>query len=455
MLGRLSPGCEGTKGVFPRCNFACTPCYHSSTANKVRVDGMHTVTEVARQMQTLQKNRGDSAHCQLIGGEVSLLTPEDHAAALEVMRFFGRIPMSFTHGDFDYDYLQRLALDQRGRSRFQRLDFAVHFDIGMRGRRDAPLAATEKELNPFRRRFVQMFRRLRKEHGVHFYLAHNMTVQETNLPHLAEAVQEMRGMGFRLLSFQPAAQQGNERRWVKNLRSIADDHGQIVWEQIESGMGTRLPYKLFQMGDERCNRMCVCAVLGVGKKDGHLKAFPLFDDQCEADIRTRDILMNEFGNIALKPHLLYLKVFRTLVTKPWLIIPGLALGFRIINRAGGMFNILRRGFHILTIVMHRFMDADDVQKAWDLMEQGVESDDTCVTEAGPRIRETMERLGACSYAMAHPEEGRLVPACVQHSVYDPQENDELANALPLKQPARSAREADLTFLEQPQCGCGQ
>lgn len=25
MLGRLSPGCEGTNGVFPKCNFGCKP----------------------------------------------------------------------------------------------------------------------------------------------------------------------------------------------------------------------------------------------------------------------------------------------------------------------------------------------------------------------------------------------------------------------------------------------
>ena len=35
------------------------------------------------------------------------------------------------------------------------------------------------------------------------------------------------------------------------------------------------------------------------------------------------------------------------------------------------------------------------------------------------IRATQERLQACSYAMAHPEDGTLVPACAQHAVLDP------------------------------------
>ena len=33
--------------------------------------------------------------------------------------------------------------------------------------------------------------------------------------------------------------------------------------------------------------------------------------------------------------------------------------------------------------------------------------------------------------MAHPDEDRVVPACVQHSVLDPQENARLIRLLPL------------------------
>ena len=109
-LGRAGIGCEGTHGVFPRCNFSCSPCYHSHEANHVRVDGPHTLAEVEAQMALLPANRAPHAHAQLIGGEVSLLDPDDHAQALLIMRRYGREPMSFTHGDFDYDYLKRIAL---------------------------------------------------------------------------------------------------------------------------------------------------------------------------------------------------------------------------------------------------------------------------------------------------------------------------------------------------------
>jgi hypothetical protein len=74
--------------------------------------------------------------------------------------------------------------------------------------------------------------------------------------------------------------------------------------------------------------------------------------------------------------------------------------------------------------MHRFMHAADVAPAWELLERGQMSSD-------PRILETQERLLACSYAMAHPETGELVPACVQHGVLDSDENADLATMLPL------------------------
>ena len=102
MLGKRMTGCEGTHGVFPRCNLACTPCYHAREANRVRTDGDHTEREVDRQMALLRATRGPGQHAQLIGGEVTLLAPDDHAAALQAMIRHGRKPMSMSHGDFDY-----------------------------------------------------------------------------------------------------------------------------------------------------------------------------------------------------------------------------------------------------------------------------------------------------------------------------------------------------------------
>jgi hypothetical protein len=124
LLGRRIAGCEGTHGVFPACDFACKPCYHSVDANRVPIDGAHTTAVVEAQMAYFRAHRGPVQHAQLIGGEVSLLSPEDHAATIEVMRSHGRMPMSFTHGDFDYEYLQRLAVRPDGSRRFDVVSFA-------------------------------------------------------------------------------------------------------------------------------------------------------------------------------------------------------------------------------------------------------------------------------------------------------------------------------------------
>ena len=92
-LGRRTVGCEGTHGVFPRCDLACTPCYHSRDANRVRVDGAHTAREIDAQMALMRRERGPGQNAQLIGGEVTLLSPDEHAEALLVMRGHGRKPI--------------------------------------------------------------------------------------------------------------------------------------------------------------------------------------------------------------------------------------------------------------------------------------------------------------------------------------------------------------------------
>lgn len=58
------------------------------------------------------------------------------------------------------------------------------------------------------------------------------------------------------------------------------------------------------------------------------------------------------------------------------------------------------------------------------------------TSEEPRIRETQERLAACVYGMAHPDQGEIVPACVRHSELDPDEARALAELLPLRRRLR-------------------
>lgn len=419
LLGRRTLGCEGTHGVFPRCNLACTPCYHAREANRVRTDGSHTISEIDRQMGYLRAVRGAGQHAQLIGGEVSLLPPDDHAAALQTMQRHGRKPMSMTHGDFDYEYLERLAIGPDGRRRFALLRFAGHFDSLMLGRRGIPRPQHEADLHPYRRRFVEQFERLRRERGVRYDLAHNMTVTPRNLDQVAEVVRACLSMGFGMLSFQPAAYVGNPKRWREDFHAVSID---AVWAQIEHGVGSRLPWRALQMGDERCNRYA-CGILAGGRWT------PLLDDSDPRDLRARNAFLEAVGGMDFeRPRVaLALAIARLLASHPRIIPLGLQWVARVARRAG-LITLLTGRPRVMSFVVHAFMDAKVVRPAWEAMERGE-------IAADPKARAAQERLAACSYAMAHPEQNRLVPACVQHSILDPKENARLARLLPLDRPA--------------------
>lgn len=421
LLGRCAVGCEGTHGVFPKCNLTCSPCYHSADANKVRIDGDHTVVNVERQMGYLRGIRGPRAHAQLIGGEVSLLPAKDHAAALLAMRAAGREPMSMTHGDFDYDYLLDVVLDEQGRPRFEKVSFAAHFDSLMRGRRGAVRPRSEAELNPFREQFARMFVDLKREHGVNRYLAHNMTVTPSNVDEVEQVTRDVLEMPYDMMSFQPAAFIGDDRRWREDFGEVTID---AVWERIEKGAGQKIPWQATQFGDPRCNRSTV----GV-RVDGTFA--PLLDPADPKDLAARDRFLEHFGGMIfgdVPTGILTLKVIRAVAAHPADIPPLVGLVRRVIRRAGGLGRVIRSArkgkVSFKTFVVHNFMDSAQVSPAWDMMQRGVVADD-------PLLLETQERLGSCMYAMAHPDDGRLVPACVQHGVLDAVENVELRRVLPV------------------------
>jgi MoaA/NifB/PqqE/SkfB family radical SAM enzyme len=416
ILGQASIGCEGTHGVFPKCDFACKPCYHSADANKVRIDGPHTLREVRAQMAFLRSARGPATYAQLIGGEVTLLAPDDHAAALHAMRAEGRIPMSFSHGDFDDDYLHRVVLGPDGTPRHRSISWAVHIDSTMKGRTGVPKPASERDLDGVRHEAIARFERLKADHGIRSYVAHNMTVTPSNLGEVAETIRRCGRLGFKMFSFQPAAYVGNESRWEDGFREVTDD---AVWDAISAGAGRPLPYRVLQFGDLRCNRIAWGAFVG----DTYV---PILTDDDPLDAEARDIFFTTFrGNRMNVPSWLRaVKFVRAIVSNPRVVPAAVSWARRFVRRAGGL-RSLRRGIVPVTFVMHSFIDTRDVAPAWDLLKQGEVSEE-------PQIRAAQERLQACTYTMGHPETGELVPACVQHSVLDPHENRQLVELLPMR-----------------------
>jgi len=291
----------------------------------------------------------------------------------------------------------------------------------MRGRRGIVRPKNEKELNDFRFAFAQMFVKLKKEYGIDSYIAHNMTVTPTNLDQVTEVARDVLAMPYSMLSFQPAAYVGDERRWDDHFEEVTIDS---VWSRVEEGVGVQLPWQAIQFGDPRCNRSTVVMIV-----DGAIS--PLLDPKDPRDLLVRDLFLNHFGGVIFggQPALiLAAKIIRVLGNHPKDLYPVLAFGSRLLKRAGGLITVAnaarKQKLQFKTFVVHNFMDASVVKPAWEMMEQGV-------TATDPNIKEVQERLAACSYAMSHPETGRLVPACVQHSVLDPVENIELRRLLPL------------------------
>jgi len=289
------------------------------------------------------------------------------------MRAHGREPMSFTHGDVDYAYLVRLVTGPDGRRRFRRVSFGAHFDSLMFGRRGIERPADEVSLNPYRHQFAQMSARLRREHKVRSFLAHNMTVTPANLGQIAAVVRDCRDMGYDMFWFQPAAFVGDDRRWHEDYRDISGDQ---VWAQIEAGVGARLDYHVFEHGDVRCNRVAYGFWCGD-------RWYPWLDCADPRDLAVRDSFFRYFGPVSFTGTPVPLLVWRVaLISMRHAQILVLALRWlaRTVRRAGPL-GLLRHRVWPVSYVMHSFMDAADVAPAWEAMLRGWASDD-------PRIRAT-------------------------------------------------------------------
>jgi hypothetical protein len=246
-----------------------------------------------------------------------------------------------------------------------------------------------------------------------------MTVTPANLGQVAATVASTVPLGFDMLSFQPAAFVGDDRRWSGDFREVTPD---AVWAELEAGMGTPLPWRALQMGDPRCNRTAA----------GWLVAgrfVPVLVEDDPRDLAARDAFFTRLGGLQLQgtpARVLVPRLVRAVAPNLALLPAALGWARRAVARSGGVRTLVRerRTVRHLVFVMHSFMDAAEVAPAWELMERGVTAQD-------PAVRAVQERLASCVYAMAHPEQGRTVPACVQHAVLDPEENRALRVLLPL------------------------
>lgn len=417
LLGRFTTGCKSTQGVFLRCNYVCEPCYLAENSNKVRIEPDYILEEIEKQVKFLsEENFGARTHCQLIGGEVTLLGPELHAKILRLMMSYNMVPMSFTHGDFDYEYLRDLV--KFGEGKIDYLSFNVHIDSTMRGRRGCRKPKSEKELKIYRQRFCDLFRRLKKETNVNYYLSFTMTVVNSNVEDIPEVIRECLDMDFNFVSFMTAAYLGNKNSWKDKFEELKKDDGQYVKSKTEEGYGRKLPWSMMMPPDPACGS----GVLGIAVAN---KFHPFFEENSVVDKWARDSILRIFsagfagfagteGNIILG----VISMFRMIFSKhafnffsllPWVIFFGLRCG---------LINLMTKKARPFNTVIHNFQNEEHIIKAYECMRN-------LETSADPVIKKTQERLKVCFYKAPHPDTNEFVPNCVQHAIFDRKINERL------------------------------
>ena len=78
-----------------RCDFGCTSCYLTPSANKTPALPFE---EVARQLDTLRAALGPAGKVQITAGEVTLLPVEALGRIVDHARAIGLDPMVMSHG---------------------------------------------------------------------------------------------------------------------------------------------------------------------------------------------------------------------------------------------------------------------------------------------------------------------------------------------------------------------
>jgi len=95
LSGRWHIACGATHSVMERCDFACTSCYLSRSANATPPLG---AAEVYRQLDQLRAYLGPWGKAQITSGEVTLLPLETLGGYFRYAHQIGLDPILMTHG---------------------------------------------------------------------------------------------------------------------------------------------------------------------------------------------------------------------------------------------------------------------------------------------------------------------------------------------------------------------
>lgn len=381
-MGRYVVGCGATHGVHERCNFGCTACYLSTTANQ---QPPLPFAAVESQLRALRAYLGSGGNVQITSGEVTLLPAGDLVRILRAARELDLSPMVMTHGDVilhDQAYLDQLVVEGGLRK------ISIHVDLTQRGRIGLRMPRSEDQCNEVRDRFARLFRDCRERTGVKLKAAMTLTVNRRNLEQLPAVIAWFLDHldSFRITSFQPQAQTGRTR----------GDDGvgmEEVWQCLERSLGFSLNPHPFQFGHRACNRTAFLLSLRTSERRVLLQAVRADNPR---DQRIVAQALCDFGGLVLSerpPLEITLKVVGLCLRKPvWLLrLPLYALLRSWQERAHIPFvlwNLVRFRLSIrpLVFVVHAFMSQREME-----------------TDLG------RERLAGCIFRLA--VDGRMVSMC--------------------------------------------
>lgn len=397
VVGRQIVHCAYTLGPS-YCSFGCSHCYLPANANRTPLPSLE---EMKRQIDANRLDMGPRGALQITGGDVvdaywRAGRPDDLVEVLRYANDSGLVPMLMTHGQVLLEQPEYLvALVRAGGLR----KTAIHIDLTQAGRPGFPVGSlrSEGDLNPLRQQFVELIHDVRRRTGVRLTAAHTVTVTERNIDSINEIVSwlledKRRVQAFHMLSFQTEAQVGRTRKFGDGVTAEA------TWKALCRSVGKELPRDGLIFGHPDCSSW---AMLLVDLYDRRVVNVLATDDRSR---RFYKKLLEVFGGVGSRGESnleANLQRIGQLARHPGFVGELLSyIGYRIRGDRLGLRFFMRglRGRVVpLNLVMHNFMDADEIARGGSEVE---------------------ERLAACSFRGAVECDGRWVsvPMCSMNAV---------------------------------------
>ena len=328
---RWAVGCVALE-ITQRCNLDCTLCYLSEHSQAVRD---LPLAEIFRRIDLIFAHYGPHTDVQVTGGDPTLRQRDELIAIVHYIAEKGMRPALFTNGILATRELLA-ALSAAGL-----VDVAFHVDMtqGRKGFRN------EQELNSVRREYIERAR------GLNLAVIFNTTLFTGNFDEVPALVKFFADVAdvVSFASFQLQADTG--RGVLRQREDIINIDNTIA--RIRAGADVPLSFDALLGGHHHCNRYAFTFVINGNMYDG-------FDN---ADLAVK--VMNQTADVALdrRDRVAGARAFAAvLVRRPSLWWPSFSWLARFIWRARKDLIAARGKVHKLSLFVHNFMDACQLQR---------------------------------------------------------------------------------------------